>query len=131
MSVTINEAIKLIDYYKNLKKDKCNFIGNTIDGKILYIDMNKFSPQDYVKKYVVYLFLIGDQVYVGKTNNIVRRMHEHFTRRDANIYKHTQEENCYYITICDIFDTDKQAKDYENSLINALKYIINDKLINK
>lgn len=132
MVVTIGTAMEKIKTHCSLnKKNDFNWVGDSIDNKGLYLNMSNYSSEDLRKKYVVYLFVVNGKVYIGKTNNIVRRLHEHFTRRDGRIYPHLGKENCIYASVCEIFDTKKDAREYEKNMISALQFCPTYKLLNK
>lgn len=129
--VKIKDALEKINNYKRLsKKRDFSWIGDSIEHKGIYLDNSLFSREDMVNKYVVYMFCVKGGIYVGTTNNIVRRLHEHFTRRDGRIYSYIGEENCIYATILDVFDTEVEARTYEKEMITALQYCPQYNLIN-
>lgn len=128
---TIGDALEKVNYYKRLNKKKdFTWVGDSIDNKGIYLDNSLFSREDLINKYVVYMFCVKGGLYVGTTNNIVRRLHEHFTRRDGRIYSYIGKENCIYATILDVFDTEIEARMYEKEMITALQYYPQYNLIN-
>lgn len=129
--ITIGEAKCYVDNFNTLNKNDFNFIGHTIDKREIRLYENSFTPNDLKDNYVVYIVQLKKGIYVGSTNNPHRRFIEHLTRRDGILYKHLTNENCIYITICNIFETDKDAKKFESDMIGALQYIPSCKLLNK
>ena len=130
--VKLGEALETFkNYSRKNKSTDFNWVGNNIDGKQIYIDSTTYTEHDLVGKYVVYMFTISSGTYVGTTNNIVRRLHEHFTRRDSRVYKHLNKENCIYATICKVFDSEHDAKKFESGMISALQHFPCCRLLNK
>lgn len=129
--VTIGSVLKKVEKYRTLnKKRDYNWVGDSIDGKGIYIDNSTYTREDLINKHVVYFFEVNGYYYVGTTNNIVRRLHEHFTRRDGRVYRFIGKENCIYVTILDIFNNQAEARKYEKETISALQYYPKYKLIN-
>ena len=130
--VKLGEAFGLYKTYKNKNRNtQFTWVGTSIDGKQIYVDNSQYTEQDLVGKHVVYMFTIHGGTYIGTTNNIVRRLHEHFTRRDSGVYKHLSKENCIYATICKLFETEDEAKFFESGMIAALQHFPSCRLINR
>ena len=130
--VTIGNAVDKVNCYLRLnKKRDFNWVGDSIDGKGLYLDNSTYSREDLINKHVVYFFCVNGNMYVGTTNNVVRRLHEHFTRRDGRVYRFVGEENCIYATIFNVFNTETEARKYEKEMISALQFYPEYKLINR
>ena len=129
--IKIGEATNYVKKFNDLNKNDFKFIGHTIDGKEIRLYENTFTPNDLRDKYVVYMVQLEKGIYIGSTNNPYRRFHEHLTRRDGILYKHLTGENCIYISICNIFRTESEAKFFETDMITALQYIPSYKLLNK
>ena len=129
--VTIGEAKCHIDNFKSLNKNDFKFIGHAIDKREIRLYENSFSPNDLKNNYVVYIVQLKKGIYIGSTNNPYRRFLEHLTRRDGILYKHLTKENCIYISICNIFETQKEARDFESDMIKALQYLPAYNLLNK
>ena len=96
-----------------------------------WLDCSEYSVEDLEHGYVVYYAMIGDRHYIGKTNNLTRRMQEHF-RTDRRLYKWIRKYGDVYYKPLTILNTADAAREFERRLITAMEYICDkDKLINK
>lgn len=129
--MNIREAKNCIDTYNSRNKECYKPICSTISKLKIYLDISRYTIDDMIGKYAVYITRLNGRYYIGKTNNIARRICEHFTRCDGILFNNIGSENCIYIGICEIFANEKDALEYETKLINSLKYIKPKQLINK
>lgn len=96
-----------------------------------WLDCSEYSVEDLENGYVVYYAMIGDRHYIGKTNNLMRRMQEHF-RTDRRLYKWIKKYGDVYYKPLKILNTADAAREFERRLNTAMEYICDkDKLINK
>jgi predicted GIY-YIG superfamily endonuclease len=131
--MTIKEAEEIINEVK--KANKLNdFIlngGFPENETSIYINSSKYNLNDIYHKSLVYVIEFNEQIYIGSTNSITRRIYEHFGRKDTDLYKHTKTNKNIYINIIKLFDNIENARDFESELIKCLQCLYFDKLINK
>ncbi len=115
-----------------INKKCCNNIGYTPNGISIYLDESEFCLSEMLARYVVYYTYINGKFYVGCTNCLTRRINEHFSRQDSNLYQYVENLKAIYIKPLGVYNTSEESRKIEKSYINAFKLMIPRKeLINK
>tara|TARA_Y100000817_G_scaffold97925_1_gene76344 strand:- start:6372 stop:7004 length:633 start_codon:yes stop_codon:yes gene_type:complete len=83
--------------------------------KYLLVDLNQ-------KMYIYKLNLEEGKVYIGKTNNIKRRIEEHFSGKGSQVTKKFKPINYEILDVCDGYFSNKEEQKYTNEYIKRLGY---------
>ena len=89
----------------------------------LLVDLNQ-------KTYIYKLYLVDDKIYIGKTNNIKRRMQEHFGGGGSRVTQKFRPLNYEILEVCDgyfsvrreQYHTKKNIKQYGYENVRGGKY---------
>jgi len=91
--------------------------------KYLLVDLNQ-------KTYIYKLYLVDDKIYIGKTNNLKRRMQEHFGGKGSKVTQKFRPLNYEIQEVCDgyfsvrreQYHTKKNIKQYGYENVRGGKY---------
>ena len=83
--------------------------------KYQFIDLNQ-------KTYIYKLYLEGDKIYIGKTNNIKRRVEEHFSGGGSKVTQKFKPVNYEILEVCDGFFSEEVEQYHTDESIKLYGY---------